>query len=86
MTDEPMNLRAWAENGPDADFLRQIIGFAAERIMEIAVGLETSRERGHSGSGSRDVGVPGPRGRSDPQSDGRLTAERRRGLLALPPN
>ena len=46
MTDERMALQSLLEKTPDADFLRRMIGFAAQRLMELDVESRTGAARG----------------------------------------
>lgn len=51
MTDAMMTLRAAMEKTSDSDMLREMIGFAAEKLMELEVGTRT-----RAGYGEKDAG------------------------------
>src|SRR6202162_6070817 len=46
MTDDRMALQALLEKTPDADYLRQMIGFAAQRLMELDIENRTGAAHG----------------------------------------
>src|SRR3981189_3618445 len=61
MTDEMMSLRTLLEKSSDADLLREMVGFAAQRLMELEVESvtgaahgERSHERVNRRNGYRD--------------------------------
>jgi transposase-like protein len=50
MTEDMMNLKALMEKSPDASFLRDMIGYAAQRLMELEVGGLTGAAHGEKSS------------------------------------
>ena len=50
MTDDMMTLRALMEKSPDASFLREMIGYGAQRLMELEVGGLTGAAHGEKSS------------------------------------
>jgi putative transposase len=50
MTDDTMNVQALVGKSADADFLREMIGFAAQRLMDLEVGSLTGAGHGEKSS------------------------------------
>ncbi len=50
MTKPMMDLRELVEKSAEADLLREMIGFAAERLMELEVGVKTGAAYGEKSS------------------------------------
>jgi putative transposase len=46
MTNDMMNPRELMEKSPDVDFLREMIGYGAQRLMELEVGGLTGAAHG----------------------------------------
>ena len=46
MTDDMMNLRSLVEKSADADLLREMIGFAAKKLMALEVGTDYGEKNG----------------------------------------
>ena len=70
MTDDKIALRALLEKGSDATFLREIIGFAAERLMQLETdtlcgaghGERNAERRNCQTASNRDPGSASNRG------------------------
>jgi hypothetical protein len=80
MTDEIMNLRTLVEKTPDADLSREMISFAAQRLMELEVESQTGA--GYSGRRGKNMGSHVA---ACPRRDGRLIPLCRRSRIGQLP-
>ena len=69
MTTETMNLQDLLEKATAADFLHEMIGFTAQRLMDVEVEALIGATPG-AGSASRTNHRNGYRGRKDPDDCG----------------
>jgi hypothetical protein len=70
MTDPMMDMRSLVEKAPDTDLLREMIAFAAERLMELEVGASWPMPAAVVGAWSRPSSPrPSPRTMPRPQSN-----------------
>ena len=65
MTKDMMTFRDLVEQAPDADILREMIGFAAERLMELEVGTVTGAGYGEKCQSAWNID-PGSASNFDP--------------------
>ena len=85
MTDEMMSLQALLEKSSDTDLLREMIGFAAHRLMELEVENQTGAAHGER-SADRITWRNGYRERDGRPASGRWScASRNCARGAIPP-
>jgi putative transposase len=59
MTDEMMSLRALLEKTADADMVREMLGFGAQRLMELEIAGLTGAAHGERSAERINRGDPG---------------------------
>ena len=66
MTDEMMSLRTLLEKSSDADLLREMVGFAAQRLMELEVESLTGAAHGERSGSITVTAIASATGRPAP--------------------